>query len=181
MERVYQEYGFTPSSKVKAEQPSQSSFNENLNNAVGKIIEKQHEVGKLLERLREECDLLYDRIDAERDMRASWFDDSEEKITSLKTELVDMQQKASDDKEEFKTHLGSLLAAQSDLQEQHRLHEENQEKVKKIVETLKDNCVTLSNGVKTCHDNLGNFSEFVQRKFKEQFNDDKIWDEKIKN
>ena len=92
-----------------------------------------------------------------------------------------MQQKASDDKEEFKTHLGSLLAAQSDLQEQHRLHEENQEKVKKIVETLKDNCVTLSNGVKTCQDNLGNFSEFVQRKFKEQFNDDKIRDEKIKN
>ena len=181
MEKVYDEYGFMPTSKVKADNPRLQTFNENLNNAVGKIIEKQHEAGQLLESLKEECDLVYDHIDAERNMRNSWNEDSEEKIKMLKTELVDMQKESSSDKEEFKTLLGSFLAAQNVFEEQHQLHEENQEKVKKIIETLKENCVTLSNGVKTCQDDLRNFSELVQSKFKEQCNDDKIRDEKIKN
>ena len=92
MEKVYDEYGFMPTSKVKADNPRLQTFNENLNNAVGKIIEKQHEAGQLLESLKEECDLVYDHIDAERNMRNSWNEDSEEKIKMLKTELADMQQ-----------------------------------------------------------------------------------------
>ena len=124
---------------------------------------KNNEAGQLLESLKEECDLVYDHIDAECNMRNSWHEDSEEKIKMLKTELVNLQKESSSDKEEFKTLLGSFLAAQNVFEEQHQLHEENQEKVKKIIETLKENCVTLSNGVKTCQDNLRNFSEFVQR------------------
>ena len=85
-----------------------------------------------MESLKEECDLVYDHIDAERNMRNSWNEDSEEKIKMLKTELVDMQKESSSDKEEFKTLLGSFLAAQNVFEEQHQLHEENQEKVKKL-------------------------------------------------
>ena len=98
MEKVYDKYGFMPTSKVKADNPRLQTFNENLNNAVGKIIEKQHEAGQLLESLKEECDLVYDHIDAERNMRNSWNEDSEEKIKMLKTELADMQKESSSDK-----------------------------------------------------------------------------------
>ena len=181
MEKVYSEYGFVPSAKVIADKTEFSRYNRALNDAVGKVIEKQHEVKNLLESLRAECESLDNRIYRAVDNQQTIYEQQKEdfgdKIRALE---FDLQVESIKEKDEFKSQIDSFLAAQNDLQEQHRLYEENQEEVKKIVETLKDTCISLSNGVKTCQDNLGNFSEFVRSKFEEKSNGDKIRDEKIK-
>ena len=182
MEKVYSEYGFVPSAKVIADKTEFSRYNRALNDAVGKVIEKQHEVKNLLESLRAECESLDNRIyravDNQQTIYEQQREDFGDKIRALE---FDLQVESIKEKDEFKSQIDSFLAAQNDLQEQHRLYEENHEEVKKIVETLKDTCISLSNGVKTCQDNLGNFSDFVRSKFEEKSNGDKIRDEKIKN
>ena len=140
MERVYQEYGFTPSSKVKAEQPSQSSFNENLNNAVGKIIEKQHEVGKLLERLREEFKENLGTYEENLQKVTKLLKEVQVEQLQLKDGQAKLRSESTKDAKEFKAQVGSLTTSicttKKELQQEQQLlaktlaaHQENQEKV----------------------------------------------------
>ena len=114
MEKVYSEYGFVPSAKVIADKTEFSRYNRALNDAVGKVIEKQHEVKNLLESLRAECESLDNRIyravDNQQTIYEQQREDFGDKIRALE---FDLQVESIKEKDEFKTMVSRFFIEQN--------------------------------------------------------------------